>query len=221
MNDPTTDAIEGVAARSVPGWDHHIEVFADITCPFTHVGLRRLVAERDARGSTHRILVSSWPLELVNADPARGPALVPKIATLRRTVVPDLFRGFDPDQFPASSLPALGLVAAAYRRDVVAGERLSLEVRTALFEEGADIADPSVLATLVARCGLPGLTGDDQQVIDDWHRGEGLGVVGSPHFYVAGGSFFCPALEITHPDDGLSIAFDVDGFTRFLAVALA
>ena len=27
-----------------------IEVYADITCPFTHVGLHRIAAERDARG---------------------------------------------------------------------------------------------------------------------------------------------------------------------------
>ena len=93
-------------------------------------------------------------------------------------------------------------------------------MRTALFEEGADIADPSVLAALAARCGLPGLARNDQQVIDDWHRGEALGVVGSPHFFLAGGDFFCPALEITHPDGGLSIAFDEEGFDRFLAVAL-
>ena len=214
-------AREDVVAASVPAWDHHIEVFADITCPFTHVGLRRLVAARDARGSAHRIRVSSWPLELVNAEPLRGAALLPKVASLRQTVAPDLFGGFDPDHFPASSLPALGLVAAAYLHDVEAGERLSLVVRTALFEEGADIADAEVLATLAARCGLPGLPGNDEQVIDDWHRGEALGVVGSPHFYLPGGDFFCPALEITHPDEGLSIEFDVEGFDRFLALALA
>jgi hypothetical protein len=28
-----------------------IEVFADVACPFTHVGLRRLIAERDAGGA--------------------------------------------------------------------------------------------------------------------------------------------------------------------------
>jgi predicted DsbA family dithiol-disulfide isomerase len=221
MSDPAIGARDGAAAASAPGWDHHIEVFADITCPFTHVGLRRLVAERDARGSRHRILVSSWPLELVNDEPLRAAALAPKIASLRRTVAPDLFCGFDPSWFPHSSLPALGLVAAAYRHSAVAGERLSLAVREALFEEGADIADPAVLAAIAARCGHPILSADDQQVIDDWHRGEALGVIGSPHFYVASGSFFCPALEITHPDEGLSISFDVDGFDQFLAVALA
>ena len=221
MEDRNVGASEDVTAAPAQDVDHQIEVFADITCPFTHVGLRRLVAERDARGSERRILVSSWPLELVNAEPLRGASLAPKIASLRRTVAPDLFSGFDPEHFPASSLPALGLVAAAYQHDGAAGEQLSLAVRTALFEEGADIADPSVLEALAARCGLPGLARNDEQVIDDWHRGEALGVVGSPHFFLAGGDFFCPALEITHPDGGLSIAFDEEGFDRFLAVALA
>ena len=49
---------------------------------------------------------------------------------------------------------------------------------------------------------------------------EALGVVGSPHFFVAGDDFFCPALDITHDDGGLSIAFDADGFDKFLAAAL-
>jgi 2-hydroxychromene-2-carboxylate isomerase len=211
----------GGPEAAMPSSPQVIEVFADITCPFTHVGLRRLVAERDARGAgEHPVVVSSWPLELVNGEPLRGPALTPKIEALRRTVAPELFEGFDPDRFPDSSLPALGLVAAAYKRDLVAGERLSLAVRTALFEEGADIADPYVLRTLATRCGLPGLIGDDQQVINDWHRGEALGVIGSPHFFAAGRDFFCPTLKITHGESGLSIEFDPKGLDRFLDAAL-
>src|SRR6476661_2178780 len=86
-----------------------VEVFADITRPFTHVGLRRFVAARDARGQPdHRILASSWPLELVNGEPIQASTLAPKIEALRRTVAPDLFVGFDPDRFPISSLPTLG-----------------------------------------------------------------------------------------------------------------
>lgn len=201
--------------------NHPIEVFADITCPFTHVGLRRLVAARDARAPGRPLLVWSWPLELVNAEPFRGPALAPKIAALRATVAPDLFARFDPANFPGSSLPALALVAAAYQRDTAAGERLSLAVRTALFEEGADIADPHVLDALATRCGLPGLVGDDQKVIDDWHRGQARGVLGSPHFYVDSGDFFCPALDIAHGASDLSITFDADGFDAFLTAAFA
>ena len=199
-----------------------IEVFADIPCPFTHVGLRRFVAARDARGEQgHRIVVSSWPLELINGEPFQGAALAPKVEALRRTVAPDLFHGFDPDRFPTSSLPALGLVAAAYDRDIEVGERLSLGVRTALFEEGADIADPDVLASLAHRCGLSDLERNDQKVIDDWHRGEARGVVGSPHYFAGDHDYFCPALDITHDDDGLSIAFDSDGMDKFLDVTLA
>jgi predicted DsbA family dithiol-disulfide isomerase len=199
-----------------------IEVFADITCPFTHVGLRRFFARRNARGAEQqRLVVSSWPLELVNGEPFRGASLVPKIDAQRRTVAPELFAGFDPDRFPASSLPALALVAAAYERDPLAGERLSLAIRTALFEDGADICDPAVLAGLASRCGLPGLEGDDERVITDWHRGESLGVTGSPHFFADGQDFFCPTLEITHGEGGLSVGFDPEGLDRFLDAALS
>jgi len=31
-----------------------LEVFADVWCPFTHVGLRRLIEERDRRGPQRR-----------------------------------------------------------------------------------------------------------------------------------------------------------------------
>ncbi len=201
---------------------HPIVVFADITCPFTHVGLRRLIAERDSRHSGHSVLVSSWPLELVNAAPLRGSALAPKIAALQATVAPELFAAFDPEHFPETSLPALALVAAGYRYDAAVGEQLSVAVRTALFEHGADIADPAVLEALAAQCGIPGLVGDDQQVIDDWHRGEALGVIGSPHFFTPDGAdYFCPALDIAHGDDGLTIAFDEAGFARFVDAAFA
>ncbi|MCC6183750.1 MAG: disulfide bond formation protein DsbA, partial [Microthrixaceae bacterium] len=47
-----------------------IEVFADVTCPFTHVGLRRMVAARQAQGRDDVVLrVRSWPLEVVNGAP--------------------------------------------------------------------------------------------------------------------------------------------------------
>jgi predicted DsbA family dithiol-disulfide isomerase len=216
------DSIDRPATPAVNPSDRRIVVFADITCPFTHVGLRRLVAERDARRGSQPIIVSSWPLELVNAEPLRGAALAPKIAALQASVAPALFAGFDPEHFPETSLPALALVAAGYRHDAAAGERLSLAVRTALFEEGADIADPVVLDALATECGLPGLVGDDQQVIDDWHRGEALHVTGSPHFFLpGGGDYFCPALSIGHGESGLTIAFDQAGFGEFLDAAFA
>ena len=200
---------------------HQVVVFADITCPFTHVGLRHFAAERAARSVDRPLVVMSWPLELINGAPQRGADLAPKISALRESVAPDLFQGFDPDHFPTSSMPALALIAAAYRQNKAAGERLSMDVRTALFEEGADIADPAVLDDLAARCGMAGLVGDDEQVVADWNLGTSLGVVGSPHFIVTGGDFFCPALAISHGGDGLAIAFDPSRFGTFLDTAFA
>ena len=51
----------------------HIEVFADVSCPFTHVGLRRLVEHRrQLERDDLRIVVKAWPLELVNGSPLAG-----------------------------------------------------------------------------------------------------------------------------------------------------
>jgi len=46
-------------------------------------------------------------------------------ATIRQQVAPDLFAGFAPAAFPATSLPALALAAAAYERDPATGEQVS------------------------------------------------------------------------------------------------
>ena len=78
-----------------------IEVFADVVCPFTHVGLRRLAAYRE---QMHRedvaIRVRAWPLELVNKERVPRQLLVEEVAELRQTVAPDLFTAFNPELFP-------------------------------------------------------------------------------------------------------------------------
>lgn len=126
-----------------------LEVFADIACPFTHVGLRRFVATRIALGRDQPVLrVRAWPLELVNGSALRGSDMEPKIRALRRSVASDCFRAFTPDTFPSSTLPALASSAAAYRLGPERGEEFSLAVRDALFEGGKDVSDPTVLADL-------------------------------------------------------------------------
>ena len=87
-----------------------IEVFADIVCPFAHVGLARWVAERDRLGrSDVRLRVRAWPLELVNGAPMDPAMVAHKVADLRRRVAPTLFDRFDPAAFPTSSLGGLAL----------------------------------------------------------------------------------------------------------------
>ena len=129
-----------------------IEVFADICCPFTHLGLRRLVDRRRALGREEpRLHVRAWPLELVNGTPLDGELIGDEVDELRRQVAPDLFRGYDQSAFPHSSLPAFALAAVAYQRDLATGEAVSLALRAALFEEGRNIASPAVLAEIATR----------------------------------------------------------------------
>jgi predicted DsbA family dithiol-disulfide isomerase len=194
-----------------------IEVFADVLCPFTHVGLRRFVARREAESRPVVLWIRAWPLELVNGEPLDPDFVRQEVDALGASVAPDLFLGFDPSAFPSTSQPALALAAAGYRRDRSTGEAISLVLRDLLFERGADISDPGVLADVGARFDVTVEPDDVESVAIDHREGEARGVVGSPHFFTPDGSFFCPSLEIARDDQGeLEISFDQAGFTRFV-----
>ena len=150
-----------------------LEIFADVSCPFTHVALRRLIDRRRSLGRDEpRLQVRAWPLELVNGSPTERELVAEEVDALRLQVAPDLFSGFDPLAFPDTSLPALRLVAAAYRCDLITGEAVSLELRSALFEEGRNIADEAVLVSVARRhdVGWPDER-DLQAPVDDWNAG--------------------------------------------------
>jgi predicted DsbA family dithiol-disulfide isomerase len=184
-----------------------LEVFADVRCPFTHVGLRRLVERRDARDGGVTLHVRAWPLELVNGAPLNVKVIDEEIQALRAQVAPDLFKGFSPATFAATSLPALALTSAAYDRDVSTGEAVALTLRWALFEEGRDIADPEVLGAIARSCDVEWSEGDAaERVLDEWGDGGHRGVVGSPHFFVGGEGWFCPVLDISHAGGQLRVA---------------
>lgn len=192
-------------AAGVAGWAV-VEVFADVCCPFTHVGLRRFVAARTTTDLPVRLRVRAWPLELVNGRPLDPGHVAEEVEALTRTVAGDLFRGFAPERFPATSLPALALAAAAYERSLDLGEDVSLALRDALFEEGLDLADPEVLAPLAARYGLEappvGTTAPDPRVLADYEEGRRRGVTGSPHFFVGDTGLFCPSLHVARDARG-------------------
>ena len=182
-----------------------LEVFADVCCPFTHVGLRRVSAARDARGAQLLLRVRAWPLELVNGRPLDPGHVAVEVDDLRGQVASDLFASFDPQRFPASSIPAFGLTAAAYDRDPELGERTALALRTEMFEHGRDVADPAVLAALAGDLGLvvPPTAEAEARARADWEEGRARGVVGSPFFFVdEGEGWFCPMLDISRQPDG-------------------
>jgi predicted DsbA family dithiol-disulfide isomerase len=194
-----------------------IEVFADVLCPFTHVGMRRLVRKRESVPRDVVLWVRAWPLEVVNGEPLDAGFVADEVAELRAQVAPDLFTGFDPESFPSTSLPSLALTAAAYRRDQATGESVALALRDLVFEDGRDISDPAVLEEVAMRFGIDAEPVDADTVTADHDEGVARGVVGSPHFFTPEGSFFCPSLDVSRDDDGeLHVRFDQNGFAQFV-----
>lgn len=197
-----------------------IEVWADIWCPFAHVGLRTVARRREQLG-LHDVTmhVKAWPLELVNGRPLALSTTVDHMEALRRQVSAELFAGFDPDSFPRTTLPALALEAAAYDREDKVGEAVSFALRGALFEDGLDISDPGVLQDIAEAYGIRDVVPeDDQTVLAAWHEGEARGVEGSPHFFCGDIEAFCPSLDIATGDDGdLRIRRNMAALDEFLS----
>jgi predicted DsbA family dithiol-disulfide isomerase len=182
----------------------HIDVYADIWCPYTHVGLRRITARRHELGRDDvKLFVRAWPLELVNGRPQDPSTTLGHASDLRAQVAPELFARFDAVHFPASTLAALALAASAYRRSAEVGERVSLDLRDLLFEEGEDVSSPSILEALARRHSLTVEPVDHKAVIRSWHQGQALGVQGSPHFFCGGRDAFCPALDLSLDPGGV------------------
>jgi predicted DsbA family dithiol-disulfide isomerase len=200
-----------------------IEVFADIWCPFAHVGLRTIRDQRARAGRAEvTIWVRAWPLELVNGAPLDPKTTWEHANELRQQVAPGLFEHLDVNRFPRSTLNALALSNRAYRRETNLGERVSFALRDALFEKGLDVSDSAQIERLARSVGLPMPDESDHAgVIADWHDGQRRGVLGSPHFFCGDADAFCPSLEISKdPVKGVSIAKDLPRLTEFLTRCL-
>jgi predicted DsbA family dithiol-disulfide isomerase len=201
-----------------------VDVYADVGCPFAHVGLRQLVRRRaDAGRNDVGIRVWAWPLELVNGRPLDAAFIASEVADISAQLPVDDFAGFRREAFPSTFLPAMALAAGAYRADLATGEMISLRLRTALFEEGRDVADPEVLRDIAGSTGLDlsvadGAVLDHAAVLAEYRAGQERGVVGSPHFFAPSGAFFCPSLDISHDADGhLRVSLDPAGFDAFVS----
>ena len=196
-----------------------VEVFADITCPFTHVGLKRVIHHVARMTTPADVIVRAWPLEWVNGAPLDVDAVVVKAGALTEQLGVDDFSGLRADRWPSTTIPALNLAASGYERDPATGLAVSLELRSALFERGEDVSDPAVLARIAAAHHLDQPSTETSATVQsDYDGGRERGVKGSPHFFVASDDFFCPALDLGHDDEGhLTARFDADMLADFFA----
>jgi predicted DsbA family dithiol-disulfide isomerase len=198
---------------------NEITVFGDVCCPFTYAGLEMLRNERDGRNPSLVIRVRAWPLEWINGHPLDPDHVAREIEGLRSGPAPDLFAGFDPHAFPATSIPAFGLVQAAGTTDPRLGERAAYAVREAVFEQGLDVSHDAVLDRIAYDLGIgprPDLAACEAAVRDDYEAGKSLGVVGSPHFVTRLGSWFCPLLHIEQADGRFTVSVDETRRAEFL-----
>lgn len=184
-----------------------VEVFADVLCPFTHVGMHTLIDRRTERGLDEpRLRIRAWPLELINGKPLDPDHVAAEIVALRQSVRPDLFDGFSVENFPKTSLTAFALTAAADRtNDPALIEAVGMALRDAMFEQGLDIGRADVVQTVAARFGLTPVDAETAEaaVRADWDEGQRRGVVGSPHFFTPDGAgWFCPGLAISRDEAG-------------------
>ena len=190
-----------------------IEVFADINCPFTHVGLKVVAAEVEALNEAVDVRVRAWPLEWVNGSSLDVDGVALKVAALETQLGVNDFSGFRRDRWPHTTISALNLVDAAYQRNPATGFAVSLLLRRLLFEEGQDISDQQVLAEVANGFALPMPPMEASNGVQaDYTEGTRRGVRGSPDFWIEDREFFCPSLEIGHDVDGnLTAKFDDDG----------
>lgn len=135
------------ASPVAPSGTNAVAVYSDPRCPWAYVSVRRLLAavERQGVGSELTIDHRWFPLD-DEAMPAEPDALDRKL---------EPFRALEPDadwhrwsggaQFPRSSRLAATWVQAAKRVGPAASTALDRAIRVALFDDGRDIADESVL----------------------------------------------------------------------------
>jgi predicted DsbA family dithiol-disulfide isomerase len=196
-----------------------VEVFADITCPFTHVGLKRVIHHVAEMATPADIVVRAWPLEWVNGTTIDVHAVVVKARALTEQLGVDDFSGLRADRWPATTIPALNLAASGYARDAATGLAVSMELRSALFERGEDVGDADVLTDIARAHDLDAPSAEPcDAIVADYEEGKRRGVKGSPHFFVGSDGFFCPALDLGHDADGhLTARFDADMLADFFA----
>jgi carboxymethylenebutenolidase len=139
----------------------HIDYYASLNSPWTHLGAARIEAMAAAHGASLRI----WPVDFGTIFPASGGLPLPRRAPQRqayRLMELRRWRGhlgipihIQPRFFPANELLAAGCVIALRETQGDAPAiRLAHCVLKALWQEEKDTGDAAILAALIQEVGL-------------------------------------------------------------------
>ncbi len=182
----------------------HVDYYASLNSPWTHLGAARIEAMTARHGASLRIL----PVDFGAIFPASGGLPLPKRAPQRQAYrMMELVRWRDhlgipiklqPKHFPSPELLAAGSVIAV-RETMGDGPaiRLAHRVLKAVWEEDGNISDPDTLARLIGECGLElaevlALGGEarwQERRLADTREALDRGVFGAPS-YVIGEEIF-------------------------------
>jgi predicted DsbA family dithiol-disulfide isomerase len=199
-----------------------IVVVSDIGCPWAHIAVHRLVAERARRGLTVELPIDhrAFPLELVNGRPTPKELLDAEIAVCRE-LEPDAgwASPSEPWSFPVTTLPALEAVQAAKAQSAELSATLDHELRTAMFRDWRCISVFPIVFEIAAE--VAGL--DVERLRGDVRAGEGRSqiwsdlerlvpvVPGSPTFVLPDGSVHHnPGIEVEGLADGDPVVAEHD-----------
>ncbi len=183
----------------------HIDYFASLNSPWTHLGAGRLTASAARHGATLRI----FPVDFGTIFPASGGQPLPKRSPLRQAYrLQDLERwrtflmipiNLKPRFFPANeTLAAHCVIAARETLGDAPAIDLAHRVLKALWEDEANTAEPAVLASLIAAAGLEAdallASARDERWAEqraaDTRTALARGVFGAPSYVVDGEIFW-------------------------------
>ncbi|MEJ0018193.1 MAG: 2-hydroxychromene-2-carboxylate isomerase [Acetobacteraceae bacterium] len=183
----------------------HIDYYASLNSPWTHLGAARIEGLAARYGASLRI----WPVDFGTIFPASGGFPLPKRAPQRQAYrLMELRRwrdllgvpiNIEPKYFPSSEALTSGCVIALRETQGDAPAiALAHRVLKAVWQEELNPADPATLATLITEVGLDAeavmalggeprwaemRTADTQAALD-------RGVFGAPSYVIAGEIFW-------------------------------
>ena len=138
----------------------HVDYYASLNSPWTHLGAARIEALAAEHGAELRI----WPVDFGTVFAGSGGLPLPKRSPQRQAYrMQELARWRDhlgvpitlqPRHFPANELPAACCaIALRETQGDAAAIRFAHRVLKALWEEGRDTGDPATLSALLAEVG--------------------------------------------------------------------